>query len=79
MRVFEFNSRTVLRELRGHHGYVNLININKNNLTDISRPVHVCRFSVDKFTLMSASDDKTVKCWDLTTGQSTLTLEGHKV
>lgn len=61
VRVFEFNSRTVLRELRGHHG-----------------PVHVCRFSVDKFTLMSASDDKTVKCWDLTTGQSTLTLEGHK-
>lgn len=22
VRVFEFNSRTVLRELRGHHGYV---------------------------------------------------------
>lgn len=42
------------------------------------RPVHVSNFLTNS-SIMSASDDKTVKVWDLSSGQSTLTLEGHKV
>lgn len=40
--------------------------------------MHVSNFLTNS-SVMSASDDRTVKVWDLSSGQSTLTLEGHKV
>jgi WD40 repeat protein len=34
-------------------------------------------FSLDGKRLASASNDQTVKVWDVATGQETLTLKGH--
>ena len=42
-----------------------------------NRPGHSVAFSPDGKRLASASDDGTVKVWDVETGQETLTFKGH--
>ena len=39
--------------------------------------VRCCSISGDGRTIVSGSDDKTVRVWDATTGQLRHTLEGH--
>lgn len=43
-----------------------------------SRPVHVCAFSPHKTQIMSASDDTTVRWWDLPTGEAVTTFSEHE-
>ena len=43
-----------------------------------SRPVHVAAFSPHKTHIMSASDDTTVKWWDLPTGATVTTFDEHE-
>jgi len=42
------------------------------------KAVHVTKFSPNNNHIMSASDDKTVRCWDLTTAEQVMTFEGHQ-
>lgn len=42
-----------------------------------TRPVHCTRFSKNKIHIMSASDDTSVRIWDLTAGSPLTCLEGH--
>jgi WD40 repeat protein len=44
----------------------------------IFRAVHVTKFS-SYSQVMSSSDDCTVRCWDLPTGEELISLSGHKV
>jgi len=41
-------------------------------------PVHVVRFCPDEGKIMSASDDKTVRIWDIGTQQAVSQYKGHK-
>lgn len=40
--------------------------------------MHCVRFSPDKLSLLSASDDATVRLWDVTSGEQTLRITGHE-
>src|SRR5262249_18653372 len=51
-------------------------NLTLKGHTDI---VYGVAYSPDGKRLASASNDKTVKVWDVQTGQQTLTLKGHTV
>ena len=42
------------------------------------RPVHAAAFSPEKVHILSASDDKSVKWWDLPTGQLVTTFNEHE-
>jgi len=41
-------------------------------------PVHLTKFSSNNIHVMSGSDDKTVRCWDLSTTHEILKLNGHE-
>ncbi|KAH6655504.1 WD40-repeat-containing domain protein [Truncatella angustata] len=61
IQVFDVKSRAILKTWSGH-----------------KQPVWKTQFSpVDLTTLMSASDDKTVRLWDLPSNHSTSTFVGH--
>ncbi|KAH8671076.1 WD40-repeat-containing domain protein [Xylariales sp. PMI_506] len=61
VQVFDVNSRAILKTWTSH-----------------KQPVWKTQFSpVDLTTLMSASDDKTVRLWDLPSNESTSTFVGH--
>ncbi|PGH12610.1 hypothetical protein AJ80_06669 [Polytolypa hystricis UAMH7299] len=61
IQVFDVNSRAILRTWKEH-----------------KQPVWVSRFSPrDPTALLSASDDKTVRLWDLPTEKSVGTFVGH--
>lgn len=42
-----------------------------------TKPVHACRFSPDRVHLVSASDDVTVRYWDITQGRQVLRMDGN--
>ena len=44
-----------------------------------NRPTHFVSFAEDKVHVVSASDDKSVRLWDVPTGSCTATLHGHTV
>jgi U3 small nucleolar RNA-associated protein 15 len=61
IQVFDTTSRAILKTWNEH-----------------KQPVWATRFSpADSTTLMSASDDKTVRLWDLPSQRSVVTLVGH--
>jgi len=41
------------------------------------RPTHVARWSPDKLHVLSASDDVTIRWWDVTSGEQVSRFEGH--
>jgi WD40 repeat protein/tRNA A-37 threonylcarbamoyl transferase component Bud32 len=47
------------------------------SLAGHSEPIRCVAFSPDGSRIVSASDDKTLKLWDATTGRETRTLAGH--
>ena len=62
IQVFDLNSRAILRTWDAH-----------------KQPVHVTKFSPGSVTtVLSASDDSTVRLWDLPTGEITNTFMGHQ-
>ena len=61
IQVFDVKSRAILKTWEEH-----------------KQPVWTTKFSPTELTtLMSASDDRTVRLWDLPTGESTTTFVGH--
>lgn len=65
VQAFDTGSRAILRQWRGEHGH--------------KLPVHVVRWSPRVLTdLMSASDDRTVRVWDLTEDAAKWTGVGHE-
>lgn len=61
IQVFDVNSRAILKTWKEHQ-----------------QPVWTTKFSPTELTtIMSASDDRTVKLWDLPSGESTTTFVGH--
>lgn len=61
MQVFDVNSRAILKTWTEH-----------------KQPVWMTRFSpVEMTTLLSASDDRTVRLWDLPSNEPTMTFVGH--
>lgn len=65
VQAFDTGSRAILRQWRGEHGH--------------KLPVHVVRWSPKVLTdLMSASDDRTVRVWDLTEDAAKWTGIGHE-
>ena len=62
IQVFDVNSRAILKTWKEH-----------------KQPVWTTRFSPTELTtLMSASDDRTVRLWDLPSENSTLSFVGHE-
>ena len=62
IQVFDVNSRAILRTWKEH-----------------KQPVWTTEFSpVDSTSLLSASDDRTVRLWDLPSQQSITTFSGHQ-
>lgn len=62
IQVFDVNSRAILKTWNEH-----------------KQPVWTTKFSPDELTtLMSTSDDQTVRLWDLPSEQSTTTFVGHR-
>lgn len=62
IQVFDINSRAILKTWKEH-----------------KQPVWTTKFSpVEPTTLMSASDDRTVRLWDLPSQESTTTFTGHQ-
>ena len=62
IQVFDVGSRAILKSWKEH-----------------KQPVWITRFSpFELTTLMSASDDKTIRMWDLPSQESTATLSGHQ-
>jgi WD40 repeat protein len=43
-----------------------------------SWPVYACKFAPDGKIIVSASGDKTLKIWDVSSGTCQATLEGHR-
>lgn len=41
--------------------------------------VQVTKFMLDNLHVMSGSDDRSVVCWDIATGQSITTFKEHEV
>ncbi|KAJ3043222.1 snoRNA-binding rRNA-processing protein [Rhizophlyctis rosea] len=60
VRLFDLNSRAILRTLEGHDS-----------------AVHVTRFSPNYNQILSASDDRTVRIWDVPTQTATSTFTSH--
>ena len=65
VQAFDIGSRAILKQWRGEHGH--------------KLPVHVVRWSPNVLTnLMSCSDDRTVRAWDLTEDVAKWTGVGHE-
>lgn len=65
VQAFDTGSRAILRQWRGEHAH--------------KLPVHVVRWSPKVLTdLMSCSDDRTVRAWDLTEDAAKWTGVGHE-
>jgi U3 small nucleolar RNA-associated protein 15 len=66
----------------GEEGIVKLFDMTTRGIlrkfeehTDV---VRVTKFSPDNVTIMSASDDTTVRSWDIVTGENVVVLNGHE-
>ncbi|XP_002167466.1 U3 small nucleolar RNA-associated protein 15 homolog isoform X1 [Hydra vulgaris] len=66
----------------GESGTVQVLDVNSRailrNLKGHTKPTHVCHFGREHMKVFSASDDKTVRCWDLPTEKETFVVKAHK-
>jgi U3 small nucleolar RNA-associated protein 15 len=66
----------------GEEGVVRLCDVSTKfvlrNFKGHEKAVHVTKFSPNNMHVMSASDDRTVRCWDMTTSEELIVLKGHK-
>ena len=67
------------RDLRGwEHDYLfTLFNANQTTLRGHTGAITSVAYSPDGRLIVSASEDGTIKIWDVSTGRETLTLRGH--
>ncbi|XP_074624441.1 U3 small nucleolar RNA-associated protein 15 homolog [Acropora palmata] len=61
VKVFDVDTRSALREFKGHSGSVQLT-----------------KFLCDDLHVISGSDDKSVRCWDIGRGQTLVAFNEHK-
>lgn len=66
----------------GDSGLVQVLDVNSRsilrNLKGHTKATHVCSFGQEFTKIYSASDDKTLRCWDLPTEKETLMIKAHK-
>ncbi|WFD30043.1 U3 small nucleolar RNA-associated protein 15 [Malassezia sp. CBS 17886] len=70
VQVFDTNSRTILRTFQSHKLYVRGRHPNHS-------PVHVTKFSTEPTQVLTASDDRTVRLWDMPEQREIRCFEGH--
>jgi len=77
VRIWDINSDQCLEILQGHTGSVSSVAYSTQRLR--LRPTRTLDAnSPGSYILTSASEDQTVRCWDVATGQGLRTLHGHR-
>jgi U3 small nucleolar RNA-associated protein 15 len=81
LQIFDINSRAILRSISEHKQYVfsaSLSLLALKNTRVIVSPVHAARFSPSpSSSILTASDDTTVRLWDLATAENTAYFDSH--
>lgn len=82
MRLFEVNTKSMLRQFRGHKAlvYFNILILFSKNFKVIFywfSAVHRTFFTRDGHHIASFSDDKTVSLWDISSQQISGHYEGY--
>ncbi|MEG4057666.1 MULTISPECIES: AAA-like domain-containing protein [unclassified Microcoleus] len=79
IKLWNLQSQTELKTLTGHEELLPSVRTQTEikTLTGHSNEVYSVVFSRDGLTLASASDDKTIKLWNLQAGKEIKTLTGH--
>jgi len=66
----------------GESGVVQILDVSSRailrNFQGHTKPTHVCCFGKESSQIFTASDDKTLRCWDLPSQKETITIKAHK-
>lgn len=78
----EYRSDGKLLVTGGESGLVQILDVASRailrNFRGHKKPAHVCCFGKEPAQVFSASDDKTLRCWDLASQKEVLTIKAHK-